>query len=145
MSFWKGQVSRSSKGRDPWDEMSLTPAKIQWSRNFNQGVNCFSTCDKALDEMPSWYVSNICFLCMLACAWLICNFDFSYSVKGSGVKKMFLLNKNITIVHLFDDILWNMAQWNSNTRLTGKQKRLHSLYSLFSLHSLCSFNLFCRL
>ena len=31
----------------------------------------------------------------------------SYSVKGTVVKKIFILNKNI--VHLIDDIFWNMG------------------------------------
>jgi hypothetical protein len=35
------------------------------------------------------------------------NFCVSYSVKGAAVKKIFLLNKKI--VHLIDDIFWNMG------------------------------------
>ena len=34
-------------------------------------------------------------------------FYFSYSVKGTVAKKIFMLNQNI--VHLIDDIFWNMG------------------------------------
>jgi hypothetical protein len=36
-----------------------------------------------------------------------CNIYFSFSLKGTVVKKMFMLNQNI--VHLIDDIFWNMG------------------------------------
>ena len=37
----------------------------------------------------------------------LCSFDLRYSSKGSIVKKMPILNKNI--VHLVDDMFWNMG------------------------------------
>ena len=54
-------------------------------------------------------------------------FQFSFTETGKINKKIFMVNKNI--VHLIDDVFWNMGFKTESQ--ADKVYSLHSLYSLF--------------
>ena len=113
-----------------WSTVS-PPCQVLWHADM---ASHWWKVSRPVDGCSSGHVRIVCLIAGCRLSWLFV-VHVRHSSKGGVIKKMYILNKNI--VHLIDDIFWNMG-FKTETHGEKVLCLLYALCWLFALYMLCS-------